>query len=238
MTVTFRDVLNRAFILTGEPQIDSGTSIVTDTEQLLYAEAANEIKEEVEAAHNWRALLNNVVVSYSASATGASMSTLDTSTARVARIMDPKRGCEVPLVFDMTDPSNPTPLREMDLPDLIYRQITDTTDGTPVHFAIENTFSETMSLRLYPTPSTARTIWVYMYTPQSRLNAGVAEDLDATIFVPVRPIVNGLVRFIFEDRGEELGINSRYSQEKWETALRDLISLDAAESGEYNLVPQ
>ncbi len=50
MAVTFKQLLNRALRITGEAEIASTTTEVSDTNHLLIAEMASQIKEEVEAA--------------------------------------------------------------------------------------------------------------------------------------------------------------------------------------------
>ena len=237
MAVTFKQLLNRALRLTGEDEIDSATTTLTDSQHLMVAEVANEIKEEVEAAHNWRALRQTVTVAFSASEDNNTITEAD-ERSRVIRIMDPLRGYETPLVFDITDSSNPVPLKELDLPDLLYRQITDTSENDPAFFALDNSSGDVLQVYVSPTPADARTIQLSLFIPQARLDGEVAADLATNIKVPVRPITLGLVRWILEERGEELGINSQYSEEKEFKALQDAVALDAAESGQYNLVPQ
>lgn len=238
MAVTFKQLLNRALRLTGEDEISSATSAVSDTQQLMIAEVANEIKEEVEAAHNWRALRQTVTVAFAASETDNAITEAN-ERSRMVRIQDPLRGREVPLAFDITDTSNPVPLYELDLADLLYRRKMNTTsESDPCAFALDNTSGDGLSVHLYPTPADARTIELTLIIPQARLDAADATDLATTIKIPVRPITLGLVRYILEERGEELGINSAYSEEKEFKALQDAVALDAAESGDYNLVPR
>lgn len=238
MAVTFRQLLNRALRITGEDEISSATSSVSDTQHLLVAEIANEIKEEVEAAHNWRALRQTVTVAFAASETSNTITEANEK-SRVVRIQDPLRCREVPLAFDITDTSSPVHLMELDLADLLYRRRMDTSSGNdPCYFALDNSSGDVLKVHLYPTPADARTIELTLIIPQDRLDAADSTDLDTTIKVPVRPITLGLVRYILEERGEELGINSQYSEEKEFRALQDAVSLDAAESGDYNLVPR
>ena len=237
MAVTFKQLLNRALRITGEEEINALTTAVTDTNHLLIAEVANEIKEEVEAAHNWRALRQTVTVAFSASETSNTITEANEK-SRVIRIMDPHRCEEVPLVFDITDSNSPQPLRELDLADLLYRRTMDTSSGNdPYAFALDNSSGDTLDVHLWPTPTDSRTIQLSLVIPQARLDAGNSTDLATNIKVPVRPITMGLVRYILEERGEELGINSQYSEEKEMKALRDAVSLDLAEQGESNLVP-
>lgn len=237
MAVTFKQLLNRALRICGEDEIDTATNAVSDTQQLLYAEVANEIKEEVEAAHNWRALRQTVTVAFAASETSNTITEAN-ERSRVVRIQDPMRGQEVPLVFDITDSSSPVRLQELDLADLLYRRTMDSnTTQDPWAFALDNSSGDVLDVHLYPTPADARTIQLTLIIPQARLDATVSADLSTTIKIPVRPITLGLVRYILEERGEELGINSAYSEEKEFKALQDAVSLDAAEQGGYNLVP-
>ena len=242
MAVTLKQLLNRALRITGEAEIAVPTTEVTDTNHLLIAEMANQIKEEVEAAHNWRALRHQVTVSItipdSEGANGTGSVTGGKETSRVVRIQDPLRGREVALCWDVTDSSNPVPLRELDLADLLWRRKMDTSTSDPIFFALDNTAGDGLTLYVHPTPSSTKSVSIYLVTPQDRLDAAVTADLATAIKVPVRPIEMGLIRYILEERGEELGINSQFSEAKELKALRDAVSLDAAEQGDYNLVPE
>lgn len=237
MAVTFKQLLNRALRVTGEDEIADSTTAVTDTQQLLVAEMANQIKEEVEAAHNWRALRQTVTVSL-ASANNATITEAN-ERSRIVRIQEPLRGKEVALCFDVTDSSNPFVLHELDLAELLYRREMDPdTTSDPYCFALDNSSGDVLDLHVYPTPSDTRSIKLMLVIPQPRLDAGDTTDLATNIKVPTRPIEMGLIRYILEERGEELGINSQFSEEKEMKALRDAVSLDAAEQGDYNLVPE
>jgi len=243
MAVTFKQLLNRALRITGEAEIAATTTVISDVNHLLIAEMANQIKEEVEAAHNWRALRHAVTSSITipepGGANGTATVTGGKETSRVVRIQDPLRGQEVALAFDVTDSSNPSRLQELDLADLLYRREMDpTSTSDPRFFALDNTSGDALTLYVYPTPASTKSVRIYLVTPQDRLDAAVEADLATTVKVPVRPIEMGLIRYILEERGEELGINSQFSEAKEAKALRDAVSLDAAEQGDYNLVPE
>jgi len=235
MAVTFKQLINRALRITGEDEIASATTAVSDAEHLLVAEMANQIKEEVEAAHNWRALRQTVTVAFTVGVNSTAVSEAN-ERSRVMRVMDNQRGKIVPLVFDITDADNPIPLIELDIADLLYRRKMDTTQGDPCYFAFDNTSGDGLSLELYPTPDGTKSIEATLVIPQDRLDAAVDADLATNIKVPVRPIELGLIRYILEERGEELGINSRFSEEKEMKALQDAVALDAEESGSYDLM--
>lgn len=235
MAVTFKQLLNRALRLTAEDEISSSTTAVTDASQLLIAEMANELKEEVEAAHNWRALRQTVTVSLAA--VNNNTITEANERSRVVRIHEPHYDELVPLVFDVTDAQSPYRLWELDLPELLRRRTMDpNTTAKPSFFAIDNSAGDTITLHVYPTPADTRSIQLDMYIPQARLDASDETDLATNIKIPVRPITIGLIRYILEERGEELGPESRWSEEKEARALRDAIALDAAEQGDDSLV--
>ena len=243
MAVTLKQLLNRALRITGEDEIADSTTAVSDKQHLLVAEMANQIKEEVEAAHNWRALRHQVTVSItipdSGGADGTGSVTGGKETSRVVRIQEPHRGMEQALCFDVTDSSNPVPLYELDLAELLYRRKMDTGNtADPYWFALDNTAGDGLTLYVHPTPASTKSISIFLVTPQDRLDAAVTADLATSIKVPVRPIEMGLIRYILEERGEELGINSQFSEAKELKALRDAVALDAAEQGDYNLVPE
>lgn len=236
MAVTFKDLLNRALKITGEDTIDTGSVILTDAVHIGLAEVANELKEEVEDAHNWRALRQQVTVAF---ASGEKTNTISEANerSRVLRIHDPHYGELVPLVFDITDSTTPYRLYELDLAELIRRRTMDTGPNTdPSHFAIDNSAGDVLKIELWPTPGDARTIQLDLCIPQARLDGTQSADLATNIKVPVRPITMALVRYILEDRGEELGINSMYSEQREARALQDAIARDRAEAGEDSLV--
>jgi len=235
MATTFKELLNRALKITSEDQIDAGSVILTDDVHISLAEVCMELKEEVEDAHNWRALRQQVTVSLSASENSKAI-TESNERSRLIRIHNEHRGELVPLVFDITDASSPFRLVELDLSELLYRRTMDpNTLADPCYFALDNS-GDTLNLEVYPAPEGARTIQLDLIIPQARLDGTQSADLATNISVPVRPITMALVRYILEERGEELGINSRYSEEREAQALRDAISRDLAEGGDDVLV--
>lgn len=237
MAVTLKQLLNRALKITGEEQIDSGSVILSDTVHIMLAEVAMELKEEVEDAHNWRSLRQRVTVAFAANETGNDITEAN-ERSRVIRVHEPHYGELVPLVFDITDSSSPYRLLELDLPELLRRRTMDPdTTADPCYFAIDNSSGDTLTLEIHPKPSDARTIQLDMIIPQARLDGEQSADLATALKVPVRPITMALVRYILEERGEELGINSQYSEEREARALRDAISRDLAEQGDDSLVP-
>ena len=233
MAVTTKQLLNNALTVLGEDVIAAGDSSLTEAYHLLLLEFANFIKEEVEEAHNWRALRSVESVTVVANTTNIAITNAN-ERSRLVRVLDDIKGREVPLIFDVTDTANPIPLREMDLSEVIRRNQADDTQGTPVYFALDNTSGDGLSLYVHPRPSVNTDIDITLVIPQDPL---VFDSLDTVISLPTRAMKLGLLWWALEERGEELGVNTVFSQQKYQTAISDSIGLDAGEQGEWQLVP-
>jgi hypothetical protein len=224
MATTYLEALNRVLQLIGEEQVDE--ILETDSYTNLLSAFLNDIKEQIEDSHNWRALKKtyNVTVlpnSQTATITGAN------ERSRLVRIYQSNRYSEIPLVFDVTDSVNPDPLIEIDLAELFYKTSIDPdTRQDPVYFAIDNSAGGEVNLKVWPIPSSQKTIQVTMVTPQERLT-----NANTQIYIPTRPLVVGTAWYALEERGEELGVNALFSETRFKNALDDAISRDAAEQG-------
>ena len=234
MATTYRQLLNNVLVALSEDEIDSGTSEITSKYHKLLGLFVNQIKEIVEEEHNWRALRSTIAATVAASASSGTLTTAN-ERSRLLRVYDEQRGEEVPLVFDVTDSNNPYRLYEMDASELLRRRAVDTSNGNdPQFFFIDNTGEDAVSIQVWPTPTDERTINVTMVVPQDRL---ATTDLDTNIKVPARPIEMGAIWYALEERGEELGVNGLFNQEAFDRSLGAAVARDAAEQGEYNLVP-
>ena len=234
MALTYRQLLNRVLVALTEDEIDSGTATITSKYHKLLGLFVNQIKEIVEEEHNWRALRATEQVTVSAS-TSSSAITNANERSRLLRVYNELAGEEQALVFDVTDSNNPYRLYEMDLSMLLKRRALDTSNGNdPTFFAIDNTGEDAVSIQVWPTPTDERTIDITMIIPQDVLENS---DLDTNIKVPSRPIEMGAIWYALEERGEELGVNGVFNQEAFDRSLGAAVARDAAEQGEYNLVP-
>jgi hypothetical protein len=233
---TVRTILNRVLIATGGTQIDPAVTDITDPDLLLKLEFLNQIKEEVEDAHLWRQLRTTFNVTVLAGTNSIPLTGAN-GRSRLWRIPSTDAQQFVPLVFDLYDPKNPIQLIEMPLAELLYRFTQDGTGYTtvqPSYFAIDTDSTEIPALYVWNTPSTARPIQVTMCVPQSVL---VHTDLDTTVKVPALPLVRGTAWYVREERGEELGANSAFSEERYRVMLDDAIARDRTEQGDpYQLV--
>lgn len=230
---TFRQALNRVLEVLAEDQISSDSSPLSEY-QTLVANFMNQIKEEIEDAHNWRSLRTSHTATITADTFTGDI-TNATERSRLVRILQQDRDHIIPLVWDVTDPTEVDYITEMDLAELLMRQQIDpdntVTNGSPSHFAISAGEDGTsLDVLVWPTPATQRTLRIEMITPQDWLTAS---DLATTIKIPVRPLVLGTLWYALEERGEELGVNTLFSEERFRAGLNDSISRDNTEAGEY-----
>ncbi|MHA2084980.1 MAG: hypothetical protein ACXABD_14575 [Candidatus Thorarchaeota archaeon] len=232
MATTYRQALNRVLEIIGEDNIPGAATTLTSEYHLLIGALFNEIMEQVEDAHNWRALRTTYTVTVPAQALSGTI-TDASERSRLVRIYQANRHSVVPLVFDVTDASNPDPLIEIDLSEIIYRDTVNPNEyQDPVYFALDNSAGDGMDLYVNPRPSGSKSIQVTMVTPQGRADFTQQNVLSANISVPVRPIVMGTVWYALEERGEELGTQGLFSEQRFMQALDDAIARDAAEQGD------
>jgi hypothetical protein len=227
---TVRRTLNRILVTLGEATVDDSVTDLADTYQLQVLEFLNQFKEEIEAAHNWRSLRAIKTVTILAAASSGTISSVN-ERARVLR--DPNT--LTPLVHDVTTASNPIPLREMDLAELLWRlqAYPDDTSTSPTHFAIASDGNDVMTLHVWPRVSTQRSIKLQLVVPQDYLEA---DDLDTGVLVPERALLQGTIWFALKERGEELGQGSMFTEERYRVALSDEVALDATEGGALEMV--
>lgn len=230
MATSLRTVLNRALVAIGEAKIDPAASALTTSTQLKLLEFLNEIKEEIEAAGHWRALRQYLTVTLTANTTSATVAGSN-ERSRLIRVPATQINQFVPLVFDITDPTNPIQLVEMNLAELEYRLITSGSQAVstqPSFFAL-GSVSDATVINVYPKPSVQRSIQLVMTVPQDELDE---TDIDTNILIPSFPLIKGTVWYAREDRGEELGPQGVFTEERYRTSLDDAISLDNTEQGD------
>lgn len=235
MATTVKTLLNNILRAVGEEEVDSTTTALASSYHKLVLTFLNQIKEEVEDAHNWRALRQTLTAIIPAGSTSAAITGAN-ERSRLVRIQDARLGRLVPLAFDVSDAANPYPLNEVDLPLLLYRNTTDViVQGTvPSCFALDNAAGDSLAVHMWPKCTTDRTIQLTLIVPQDRLPD---TDVTGTIKVPTRPIEMGTIWYALNERGEELGQSSIFSEERFRKSLDDAVSRDAAEQGDYELVP-
>jgi hypothetical protein len=228
---TYRQVLNQVLEKLGEDLVADAVDTLSSAYHILVGSFVNDVKEQIEDAHNWRALRQFISVTAPADDLNATITGAN-ERSRLLRIFNAQYCAVIPMVFDITDATNPVPLRELDLTELIYRDKVDPTtraSESPEYFAIDNSAGDVLSLYVWPRPSSERTISLGLIIPQDRLEY---DDLDTVIKIPVRPLSVGTTWYALEERGEELGVNGIFSEQRFQDALNSAISRDSAEQGD------
>lgn len=244
--MTFRQMMNAVLGSIGSTQIPATNTTITDTYQLQVATFLNQIREEVEDAWNWRALWVTYSINYLAN--NSTQAIIDSTSgavpntrSRTVRMQDKRVGKEVALCFDVTTFGIPFPLEEMTKAAIVY--FNTVLNQTPVAystgFAVDNTGGDQMNLMVYPPASAARVIQLTMCTPVPRIDptvAGSSGGLDTLITVPTQPIEYGTIWYALQERGEELGTSTVFTEERFRTALNDAIARDQEESGGIEMI--
>lgn len=236
--MTFRQLMNSVLTDIGSATIPAANTTITDTYQLQVAGFLNKIKEEVEDAWNWRALWTTYTFVYAANAlTQPIIDTVTLATpnerSRTVRMQDKRVGREVALCFDITTFGIPFPMSETPKATLMY--FNTILNQTPVQystsFAVDNIGGSGVNLMVYPGASVARTIAITLCTPVPRIDPTVPGSIDTVIAVPTQPIEYGTIWYALQERGEELGTSTIFTEDRFRTALDDAIARDQEESG-------
>lgn len=235
MAQTFRTILNRVLRPLGEPVVAPGVSELTEDYHLKVADFINLVKEEIEEAHQWRSLMQEIDATVAAAGTSVVLTGTNERT-RLMRVQQAENGQLVPLVYDVTDPDNPFPMIEMDLAEMkAMHALAPDAVNQPGQFAL-GVNGDAIELFVYPPALVERDYILHMIVPQGYLTG--ATDLDTVLRIPYRPLVMGTLAYAYEDRGEELGPQSLYTLDNYKKALDSSIALDNGEQGDaYELVP-
>ena len=233
MASTFREVCNRVLLTLREDQIDGAeTSLSSDYHQLI-GTFVNQIKEEIEDAHLWRDLQQTHTAQIT---TGNNSGSIVSANERSRLVYFNTEFGPRPVVFDVTDANNPIQLSEAPLALVAYNQLADptTTSTNPVAFAIAADGAGGLTFHVFPKVTSTRNFTLRMVTPQDRLDVN---DVDTVIKIPTRPLEMGAIWYALEERGEELGINSLFTEERFRKALDDAIARDAESQDIYQMNP-
>jgi hypothetical protein len=241
MAMTFRQLLNSVLGTIGSAQVPAAQTTVTDPYQLQVATFLNQIREECEDAWNWRALWVTYTMTVPANVLTQPIVDINTSATpnarcRTVRMTDKRVGREVALCFDITSFPIPFPMAETTKAGIIY--FNTVLNQTPVQysttFAVDNTGGDSINLMVYPGASVARNVQITLCNPVPRIDptiAGTTGGLDTLITIPTQPIEYGTVWYALQERGEELGTSTIFTEERFRTALDDAVSRDQEESG-------
>jgi hypothetical protein len=252
MAATFRQIVNNVLANIGATQIPASQTTVTDTYQLQVCNFVNHIKEEVEAAAQWSALWKTFNMAVPASVITAQVTDSTGQTAnsrsRMVRMYNHRFGREVSLCFNTTTFGIPFLVGEMPLADLIYYNtvLNQTPVAYSTNFTLQDVGNDNMQMLFYPATNGSYNIQATLVVPQPRIDATVAGSaaypwtdpsgfnlwtgstvgLDSPILVPNYPIELGSSWYALQERGEELGAGSMFTEERYRDALDDQVSRD------------
>jgi hypothetical protein len=250
MAATFRQIVNNVLQNVGSTQIPAAQTTVTDTYQLQVCNFVNHIKEEVEAATQWAALWQTFNINYLFPNTTQQItdSTVINKSANsrsfFARMYNRRFGREVPLCFNVTTFGIPFLVGEMPLADLIYYNtvLNQTPVAYSTNFAVQDLGQDNLQLLMYPGANANFIIQATLVVPQPRIDATVAGTacqpwldprwtsnvvgLDSPILVPNYPIELGASWYALQERGEELGTSSMFTEERYRETLDDNVTRD------------
>lgn len=230
---TVRQMLNRVLVNLSEEEIGASVTELSDAYQKTVLNFINHVKAEMEDAHNWRIQQSTETVAVPASTGDVAIANTN-ERSRLVRIHDSRRPEVIPMVFNKTDANNPIRMTELDLNELLRRRATQVNTEPSSQrswaFAIDQ---DADGLRLYVWPSSTQvqSIDVRLVIPQDRLEA---DSLDTVIEVPETPLELGATNYGLLERGEELGVNSLFSQDNYKRSVDSAIGRDEAEQGSSN----
>ena len=215
-----RELMNK--VLRGIRQfgliLDSGTTSTTDDYLLMILQFVNEAKEEIEeAGWAWQALRQTVTVTLASGtaeydieiAGQADVDTNDRSRLLYENVtlFGSSEGfydsmASLPQVFDVTT-SSEYRLREVTQEKMERMHFTDNDETQkPLYFAIY-TDSDSLKMKVFPTPDATYTLKMRLYIPQAELSS---TSLEATsLSIPQRPVWTLALFKANQERGDELG---------------------------------
>jgi hypothetical protein len=250
MAATFRQIVNNVLQNIGSTPIPATSTFVTDTYQLQVCNFVNHIKEEVEDAAQWSALWTLFNINYLQG--NLTQQIVDqtiagkqaNSRSYFARMYNRRFGREVPLCFNVTTFGIPFLVGEMPLADLIYYNtvLNQTPVAYSTNFSIQDLGSDNMQLLMYPGANSNFLIAATLVVPQPRIDptvagtaaqawadprwVGTTVGLDSPILVPNFPIELGASWYALQERGEELGTSSMFTEERYRDALDSAVTRD------------
>lgn len=242
---TFRQLLNRILVNVSEDELASGESEISETYHKLIRNFINIFKEEIEESHNWSCMRKTCTATVSAgnkvSTNMSDGSAFIPSNSRLARLPVPEVGYIVPIAFDVTTAGEYYRLKEVDLKWTLHEQLVRTAvPEKPCEFSLDP--SNTVIVARFPNKfSVQRSLQFEFYVPQDAFD-GDASDIDTAINLPVaaiRALELGVTWHALEERGEELGTNVNFTEQRYRIALDAAINRDDAEGSgnDYELVP-
>lgn len=204
--MTYLQLVNAVLLRLRE---DSATTLTDSDYVELIAALVNETKRDVEDSWDWSHLRTYVDVS---AVNGTSEYSLTGCNERT-RILQ---------AFNTTKKWEMLPVGTTKYINML--QSITPTSGSPTHYDIAqyDATTDTMKVRLWPTPNASETIRFFVVQPQADLSA--SSDI---LKVPSDPVVQGTYLRAINERGEDQGRLSDIQAALYSTSLGNHIAIDA-----------
>ena len=209
--MTFLQIVNKVLIRLREDQVDSSAS---DEYATLIADLLNETIREVQEAWHWNALRTTIDLPVVADTFRYSL--IDT-------VYNSK-------ILSVIDDTNDIKLRQLSPNAMSEKFLTNDTNYTaqPLYWSLNGIdTNDNMLIDIWPIPDAARTILVDVKIPQGLVTVDSTEIIGS----PMMYILGTYAKAI-QERGEDMGDNLRYAEQRYQLALSDAIAMDVANSGD------
>jgi hypothetical protein len=189
---------------------DTVTSVAISDYSRLIGEMVNEAKREVEDSWNWSHLRESINITTS----NADNEYVLTGSLDRTKILS---------AYNATSKWELGQYRQNAYLDRLVTL--SPTSGSPTHFDVKGVDATTNSLniRVWPTPTGVETLTFYVVNPQADLSA----DADV-LLVPSAPVIQGAYLRAINERGEDQGRLSEIQESLYRVTLGDAIAIDAA----------
>ncbi len=206
---TYTDIINSVLRRLREDTVAGPTD--SDYAALI-GELVNETKREVEDAHKWHALRQQIQVTTAASTNGYAI----TGAGKRFKFVDTDRRAYDATNFGWIYPRDATTLKR--------NLLTDTSTGLPMNYYIQGVdASGDPMVYFYSVPDGSYTINFDLVVPQADLSAGTD-----VLTIPEFPVILGTYAKAIAERGEDDGRTHGEALTRYGVAMGDAIAIDAA----------
>lgn len=209
--MTFLQILNKVLIRLREDQVTSSTS---DDYGLLVGDLLNETIREVQEAWDWNALRTTIQVPVVANTFRYTLTGTDPSSK----------------ILSVIDDSNNRRLKQMTPKEMTNRFLTyNTSQAESLYWSLNGIdTSNQLLIDIWPIPNSSEILMVNVKIPQ-----GIVTDDSTEIIGSPMPYLLGTYAKAIQERGEDMGDNLRFAENRYKSALADAIAIDVRNSGDY-----
>lgn len=198
---------------------DAALDLTTEAYHNLVGSLVADMAAEVNESMEWGQLDHEVTVAVLAATRDYDLGGSTTDRSRL--LYD---SCNRPMayLFDDGADTEGQQMIQMDWKDMErrYQHDRDLTNQDPLYFSLHRDQSAPQDgwhLKLWPEPTTTRTIRIWFNTPEAELDVDTDEAVE--IKAPNRPIMLGALYLALNERGEEIGEPGNVAEQRYLRAL-------------------